>query len=262
MAIVFLIGGTGNQLFQYAAAAPKDRFSTVFLKPAVRRVFKFTDHPTIFRFPRANLLLEMMAVLVLGLDLVASKLARRTLFTELDLRSAKYQPRLACLVRAGYFQTAPMVRDVAELTTSLPSPDPAFAARTCIHIRGGDLLHERDLENPVYGVLPVDYYREALARVAPDGGPVHVFTDDLDHARSICDEIDPSMQVTLDNGALHEMFINATHASVFVGSNSTLSYWILQLRGDQGGSVAPKPFQNRRDMPFGADVTRLPVCYT
>lgn len=261
MSVVFLIGGTGNQLFQYASAGSSDRFSTFFLRSDVRRIFKFTDHEQLFDFPRPAVGAEMVALFILLFDWALFKIFRRTLLSTFDLRGNKIStPMLAQKVRLGYFQKDKIRRDVSQLLPQLRAGLKSEQARCCIHIRGGDLKQSyQDADTP-YGYLPPEYYRKALEGFKITG-EVGVYTDDIEFAQQICTQVPLQCTFQYHTGTLEEMILATSQAEHFISCNSTLSYWIVMLRGTTLASAAPRPFQRRFDMPLSDTVLRIEMAY-
>ena len=244
MAVVFLIGGTGNQLFQYATSAPADRFSALFLRPGVCRLLGWTPHDRAFGFPAAPGWAVAGALLLLLLDLALARTLRLSLFTDFDNRLANCQPRLRRLLAFGYFQKRPRTRDTAWIRAEIAPPPPPILP---IHIRGGDLRTADRMATHRYGVLPDSYYSRILQQAAADGAlegltEAQVFTDDPAHARRIMEGLALPLPCRIEAGPLDEMLRRCLGAEVFVASNSTLAWWIVELRGPQASSYAPRPF--------------------
>lgn len=261
MSVIFLIGGTGNQLFQYASAAPSDTFSTFFLRPSVRKALKFTDHEQLFKFPQASFISQYLALFVVVMDLAMFRLFKCTLFSTFDLRGNKTSaPILSEKVRLGYFQKANVRRDVSELLPQLRAGLTGREVRNTMHIRGGDLkLSYQEADTP-YGYLPPSYYQDALAQLNVSGR-VDVYTDDIEFAQHMCTQVSGDYTFNYCTGTLEEMILATSQAEHFVSCNSTLSYWIVKLRGTALASVAPRPFQRRSDMPLDDAVLRVEMAY-
>ena len=101
MQVTFLIGGTGNQLFQYASAPPDAVMSTFFLQPGVRSVLGWTQHEQFIQYEEPSIIELILALGVLGFDLILAKLAKISLFTELDTRRLKARAKIKPMVRLG-----------------------------------------------------------------------------------------------------------------------------------------------------------------
>lgn len=284
MALVFLCGGTGNQLFQLAASQPGDRFSQAFLCGLFPRVLGWSCHEQVLALPAPSRGCEWGALAMLVLDGLLARLCGRALFTSFDLRSLKARPLLGRWLQLGYFQGRPPVRDLASLADQLlgarRGPDHPAAIRSlgtaqaidiAMHIRGGDILKlEAQGANP-YGLLPADYFSRALAQALAaaraEGGAegpcsgaagaslgggaafpgvrsrhLTVFTDDRPYARALLARISPPIAVRIDDGPLPAMLAGCLAARCFIAGNSTLSWWIVQMRGADRLSISPAPF--------------------
>lgn len=263
MAIVYLSGGTGNHLFQFTRAQPEDRFSYAFISPVMNKVLGWTQHERLFDFPKASVLAQVFGLLVLAFDLPLAKLTGRSLFSKLDLRALKAEPLITRLVQFGYFQKLPATRDVQELSEQIDSwKIKEGAGHQCaIHIRGGDVLALQASGRNSYGVLAPDYFEQSIVSL---GRPakVTIYTNDRDYAEAMIEQIGLSeVQFTIDTGSLDEMIAGCCAADGFVACNSTLSYWVLQLRGAERPSVAPDPFTKDLDIDLPPYVEGIPVVY-
>lgn len=263
MAVVFLIGGTGNQLFQYAASAPTDRFSGIFLQSNVRRLLKWTDHEQAIDFPMAPWPRQVLSLVALLLDLMLARFFRLSLFTAFDARKYKMTPRLVELNRFGYFQNAPERRELADIALQI-SPE-VHKGRIVIHVRGGDLLEIERAGKNVYGLLDRTYFldgitqaRTALMAVGNSDATLLVVTDDPQYAASLKLGLAGGDDAEIVSPPLGETLALAVGADWFVASNSTLSYWIVRLRGGKR-SIAPQPFQKRKDFILPTETARVAV---
>ena len=91
-----------------------------------------------------------------------------------------------------------------------------------MHIRGGDYRNAKGI-----GLLGMKYYRKALESMPSRFSDlITIYTDDLEYAASITDLLGSSYKTEYSPtssplGVLNEM----SSADIFVGSNSTLSWW-------------------------------------
>jgi Glycosyl transferase family 11 len=91
-----------------------------------------------------------------------------------------------------------------------------------MHIRGGDYKNSRGI-----GLLGMKYYRKALESIPTRFTDlITIYTDDLEYAASITDLLGSRYKIEYSHtssplGVLEEM----SSADIFVGSNSTLSWW-------------------------------------
>ncbi|MCC6982616.1 MAG: alpha-1,2-fucosyltransferase [Bauldia sp.] len=277
VAVAKLTGGLGNQLFQYAAARALclregRRLLLAWLGPTDGSRRYLLDQ---FRRPGPP------EVSLAGADdlrrLWAARprwqrrLIRRGLWPgHQHLRDSRtgFRP-LAGSARSlfldGYFQSWRYFDDCADRIRSefaiLAEPDArnaellgriAAGNAVCIHIRRGDYL-----ALPRHGVLPLDYYRAALDRLAPvlDGARFYVFSDDPAWVRAHFDLGRPFEPVDC-NGPDAPVADLALMAACrhFVIANSTLSWWGAWLAAHPGKRViAPRRWFAAHD----ADTTDL-----
>lgn len=265
MAVVFLIGGTGNQLFSYAASEVDDPVSTLLLRKDVRQILGWTQHEQVLQFAHPALLEHFCALTVLCLDLILAKFFRLTLFTELDTQRLKISPRLKTLARLGYFQIAPERRSLSPLARQIaPVTEPGLIA---LHIRGGDLLELERAGKNVYGLLDSTYFNASIhvacvsmAREGRTPTRLLVLTDDPKFAASMDFSAYGVPKAEIQHAPLSETLARAVGAEWYISSNSTLSYWIVRLRDGQR-SIAPQPFQKRYDYDLPIATQRLAVTY-
>lgn len=265
MQVTFLIGGTGNQLFQFATANEKSSVSTLFLGSKFRKALNWTDHEQLFSYKEASLILTIFALVLMCVDFAFLKVANVTIWTHFDTRKLKSQALWHPAVRLGYFQSETVQRNIGELAKQIPYQTAEGAI--ALHIRGGDLLAlEREGRNQ-YGLLDAAYYRKSVA-VARDAIGKHgraptsllVLTDDPDYASRVDLDVEGVPKPNILSVPLKQTMSRALGAEWFVSSNSTMSYWIIQLREGRS-SIAPLPFQKRGDYNFNDGTDRLPAPY-
>ncbi|MEL7199440.1 MAG: hypothetical protein AAGL10_14105 [Pseudomonadota bacterium] len=251
MQITFLIGGTGNQFFQFATSRPDAKMSTVFLQQSVRKILGWTQHEQVINYDGAGLFKTALAFAILGFDIALAKIAKVSLFTEFDTRGLKLEPKISPIVRLGYFQEAQVTRSLAEIGRQIaPTPQQGLLA---MHVRGGDLLRLEQAGKNEYGMLDNSYYRSGIEKVRDklasedrNAAEVLVLTDDPEYAATQNFSIDGMPEPVIKRVPLKETLALAVGAEWFISSNSTMSYWIIQLREGQR-TFAPQPFQKRRD---------------
>ncbi len=261
MAVTFLIGGTGNQFFQFATSSAKDKFSTLFLSSAVRKLLGWTQHEQLLRYPGPGPVQYILALLALSLDSVLLKTARVSLFTTFETRGVHATPKITEVARIGYFQSAPERRDVAELASQLAPTQ--HKGRIVVHVRGGDLLALERAGKTTYGILPDSYFRagiETALKAADLQKTVQllVLTDDVEYARTLDFSVPGAPEADIQTTSLQDTLSASIGADWFVSSNSTMSYWIVRLRGG-AKCVTPKPFQQGQDYAFSDKTVRLDV---
>lgn len=262
-AVVFLCGGTGNQLFQFTSSHPGDRFSPLFLRGPLARMLGWSEHERVLDFPAPPRWREWASLALLLADAALARIVGRSLFTRFDLRALKAEPLCARLQQFGYFQTCAPVREADELGRQLLAKQPAGGDEIdiAVHVRGGDVLRlEAEGRNP-YGVLAPAYFATALSRHGGAGRRLTVFTDDPGHAAALLAEAAPGVPAWIDDGPLAEMLAQCIAARTFIACNSTLSWWIVRLRGSARESVAPEPFARELPLANPEYVHAIPVRY-
>lgn len=251
MQVTFLIGGTGNQFFQFASAPAEGKMSTLFLNPSVRQLLGWTQHEQFIEYDGAGPFRSTFSLGLLAIDLILAKLFKLSLFTQLDTRGVSLTPKVKPLVRLGYFQSAPLGRSLGPLARQFA---PVVEEGTiALHVRGGDLLALERAGRNDYGLLDDAYYRKGITQVRDilreqgrSPTKLLVLTDDPEYAATRDLNVEGVPEREIQHIPLKETLARAVGAEWYISSNSTMSYWIVQLREGQR-SFAPEPFQKRRD---------------
>ncbi|MEL7310269.1 MAG: hypothetical protein AAFN07_02050 [Pseudomonadota bacterium] len=255
----FLIGGTGNQLFQLARATKDDRISGLFLTGPLRRVLGHTDHETILpNLLGVSLATPFLNFVLLFLDLFLARVLGRSLFTDFDIRRFKMDASVKSLNALGYFQDridldAHWLRAVGDALQDSAEHAPQLA----VHFRGGDFLSPA---NASFGILDRSYYSEAigLAIQSEPTRSITVFTNDDESARRFfSDVVFSEYEFTFVMEPLEATLRSLVASSVFVASNSTLSYCVTAFRGNDRPSIRPTPYNLVDSLPpldFGVGV--------
>lgn len=265
---VRLMGGLGNQLFQYAAGrAAATRLGvdllvdTGFLA-ATRGSETHREFALQWLVPSEDVVRSTTTGM---LGRVGDRL-RRTLHRECSPRvfteaGYSYDPRILDVAPGstviGYFQSwryfeaiAPALRnDVLAaaprsswFTSTLEQLD-ADGPWTAVHIRRGDYLLARNAA--YHGLLSPDYYERALAQIDPAGSHRLVaFSDDPESVPGVLREraddaviIDPPSQ-----SSPMESLALMSRASAIVTANSSFSWWGAWLAGPQASVACPLPW--------------------
>jgi hypothetical protein len=265
VALTFLIGGTGNQLFQYSTSGPTDRFSCFFLNKYIRKYLKWTNHDQIIRYPMASIFVQTVSIIILLSDLILAKFFKITLFTHLDIRKFKIRPSLRCWIRLGYFQECVEKRNISDLGEQFTKSE--NIADIVVHIRGGDLLKLERSGTSIYGILNGEYYLRSLKKINAEVLPkdykkleLVIVTDDVEYASSLNLNESNEYKMKIISVPLNQTISIAMSARWYISSNSTLSYWITKMRSGKN-SIAPIPFQNNLDLEFPNSTIRLGVDY-
>jgi hypothetical protein len=265
VAIGKLTGGLGNQLFQYAAARALSiregrRLVLAWFGPDNGERRYFLDQFRLPVPPEVSLAgADALRRLWSDLPRWRKRLLRRGLWPGHQyLRERKgggFHPLAAwgrTVFLDGYFQSwrhfddcAGRIRDELAIAADLGERNRAELRRiacenaVAIHVRRGDYVRL-----PLHGVLPLDYYRAALARLgsALDGARLYVFSDDPAWVRAHLDLGRPFEPVD-HNGPDAPVGDLALMAACrhFIIANSTLSWWGAWLAAHPGKRViAPR----------------------
>ena len=264
--VVRLIGGLGNQMFQYAAGrALADRLRVPLLLDA-RDFARYRTH----RFGLTAL--AITAPVGTPADLAPWPVWRREgarigakIGARLGLpvrhfieRSLRFDPRIAAVTAPayldGYFQSARYFADHrATLADEFTPRAPLSAQNThlrammaegdsvALHVRRGD--YTGAATQKVHGLCSPAYYRAAIARVQAGQGALKffVFSDDLDWCRTGLD-LPPGTVFVDGNGAAPEVDMHLMAACTHhIIANSSFSWWGAWLAGG-GVTIAPDPW--------------------
>ncbi len=250
MKIIYLIGGTGNQLFQLSHLKKGDDYSTLLLTSIVRRLLKQTNHINI-----VNESIKFKHFLFLPLvffDLFLLKFFSFTLFSRFDINFGSSRPLLLNLIWIGYFQES--IGDNSNLIDffSLPKlTNYNFEPTISVHVRAGDIFEIDQNKNP-NGVLEFSYYLKSIGLISDlsmHDYKIKIFSDNIEYAKIIKKVFFKagyiSDVVDVDLLTMINTCVNSTH---FIASNSTLSYWISILRKGER-TIVPSPFLKKKVLP-------------
>ncbi|WP_028587948.1 alpha-1,2-fucosyltransferase [Desulfocurvus vexinensis] len=267
MIAVRLMGGLGNQMFQYAAGralAARTGGELVFdlsaLRADPRRGYALGPYPVrgreaapgeLERFPPRPP--ARGRAWALAARLRAALAPRGAGPVRFDEPHFHYAPAFAALAGDvyldGYWQSARYFAPVAEAVRAeltLPALSPAaaeLAARIAagpsvgLHVRRGDYVSDPRIAR-THGALPPDYHRRALALAAEGLGrpEVFVFTDDPGW---VATGLDLGAPFTLVRGlSAHEDLHLLSLCRGRAIANSSFSWWAAWL-GGPGRVVAP-----------------------
>lgn len=253
MVITRLIGGLGNQLFQYAAARRIAHFSGLPLRLDVSAYRSYDLH----RYGLAPF--NLKAEIATAEDL---RPYQRRLTSAISRRAQQYLPvrwrrfisephfhfapeileARGSAYLSGYWQSEqyftdiePLIRDEIRVVTPPGGRDVEVMAaiESCtsvsMHVRRGDYVgHE------THGVCSPEYYRDAMAymRDGDAGARFFLFTDDPTWARMTFGK-DPAVILVDHNGPErdYEDFRLMTLCRHHIIANSTFSWWVAWLAG-------------------------------
>ena len=283
MVIVHLVGGLGNQMFQYAAGRALAHRNRTQLKLDVSA---FEQDPLrSYRLHCLNVVAsiattdEVVRLTKRGRGLWKRILRRierylptckRSVFAD---RSDRFDPDIlrvrGSVYLAGYWQSEKYFKDIEPIIrqdfTIRDAPDPenqklahtiANTNSVSLHVRRGDYVSNPRILHK-FGVCSLDYYRSAVARIAEEVDDLHffIFSDDIRWARDHLRWQYP-MTFVAHNGVdkdyedLRLMSLCRHH----VTANSTFSWWGAWLCANPAKIViAPKrwfkePGRDTRDL--------------
>jgi hypothetical protein len=264
-----LVGGLGNQLFTYYAAAALAAKRSVPLRIDPSRSAHGVS-AQVFNLPG-----EWLPDRADG----TSHGRRHSLVSRLTRRITRQVPALGGLLRyyesrepgedphlleqgpgttiRGYFQSWKTVEAAyrlgAKKELSLKSPSDwlvtaqqqaAVEDPIAVHVRRGDYA-----SSGVFGLLSAEYYGEALERLRRRGlrGPIWLFSDDPEVAVEI---IDAPCEVMASPVGPQEELLAMSRAAAFVTANSSFSWWGAWLSGSKH-VVAPGEWFKESPEPAG-----------
>jgi hypothetical protein len=274
---MYIKGGLGNQLFQYAYLHNYiflDKNSSVELIPEqitrIDRPFELgtlaesCSHLSLAKLDSSNSTIPISRLLrskVRLLSFFANSLTSNHEGTELhEKRMFQFsQPQLSQmnlgLPLRGYFQhwkyveeawslIEPEIKVQLKFVKSRSAEITDIEFRTVIHIRGGD-FHD---ESTTTGVLSSDYYIRALDLIHKRCGKIGfvlVLTDDVEFAEAIVNHLNITNYRILgpQECSAWEAILLMSEAKCLVTANSTLSWWGAFLAHKSGSiCVTPNPW--------------------
>jgi hypothetical protein len=248
---ITIFGGLGNQLFQLSAAIilSKDR--------KVNLVSPFSwakgNHKDEY-----HLFLENLSGLRFCSNPLVRLISSVTIFLPsrcLDLwallsLNVKHEPFSSEYWRAGgptgasfsfhtgYFQSDYLVDSsglAKQLVRAFDLIEGSSSSVVVMHVRGGDYIPAKRL----FGLLNQEYYRNCLANISGSDG-VLVITNDLIYSAELMLGIE--VEFSSNNSVLDD-FRLALDSKIFIGGNSTFSWWIAKVRSQLGkDAYLPEPF--------------------
>jgi hypothetical protein len=221
--VTHIIGGLGNQMFQYAvgraiASRTNDRLNMIVTqtRPYMLDKFRITaDHET---WPLTG---RYHSVFEPHFHFDPSVLGQRNCFLRGYWQSPKYFDDIRPILLNEFTLKNQIVR----------SPAMRWRSQICMHVRRGDYL---DLKN-VYVSLDLEYYKRAIRTMESYLTEDHeylLFSDDIPWCRDVFQkEIRKEFpNVTLYIGEAEDTpawisIANMAHCDHFIIANSTFSWW-------------------------------------
>ena len=271
--LVEIMGGIGNQLFQYAAGLELATAENKDLVIDTRRfgIIGRSNRGTTRKFGLQDLGIEIRYATTLDLllgDFVKILTSRRLLatfpgiLTSLEARGIRafkechfhYEPFEGPVgtftVMSGYFQSENYFPNMssnlrnrilseAQLPAQLSTliAEIASSSAICVHVRRGDYL-----DFNLHGALESSYYERGVLEIESRSGiqPIYVFSDDIDWCKEhlhfgLRDVrfVDEHLAGSQDT---HHLLLMASFQN-FVIANSSFSWWGAWLSGRKGKNV-------------------------
>ena len=267
---VKLVGGLGNQLFQYAAArgAAARLDCPVFVDIAPLSNVNAGDTARAFAL---QWLVDQSQIVDSG-PVTASGRWTAALRRRMPALAAgrgfqqqgfAYDPRFESLqtgaILSGYFQSWRYFANVQvqlreEILSRIPHTDwfgetseqlDALEPWVAVHVRRGDYLKAGN--SAYHGLLGLSYYSRALGQVRDVGEQIVLFSDEPEAARALLGPLAAGAVVIDAPSQSHEAESIAlmSKASALVTANSSFSWWGAWLAGPTATVVCPTPWLNQ-----------------
>jgi hypothetical protein len=273
-----LVGGVGNQLFQYASGFRVASCLNARFVVDTRWIEKYLPHTDSdirqleFYNPDFEITAKSHGDLNPLWDRITQKLASRDKHLgkflriysneELDLDEIESYKKPVEL--RGYFQNRWSVesalQEIPSFSLRLAMESEALIAAkkllsnnfVSVHVRRGDYLNK----NSIHKVLTQDYYSEALDflfRTIPRNTLLLIFSDDPSYVGNLLPKnISYTLASDLKLNSLEELHLMSM-ASGFIIANSTYSFWPAILAPDNAQVIAPASWFKSGER----DLTRL-----
>lgn len=262
MVIVRIIGGLGNQMFQYAyARALKHKGYEVKIDISSFKTYKLHDGYGLDKFNTVVEVSKDAENKRYYSDSVFSKILRkigkknRYFYVEDNL---KYNQNLLNikdnLYIVGYFQSEKYFTDISDFilkdfTFKLPisnfCKDIASKINLCknscsLHVRRGDFIDKDNIN--IHGSCSIEYYQKAMQYLEERKGKIKyfIFSDDIKWVRHNL-KIANATYVTCKKSIVHEDMYLMSLCSCNIIANSSFSWWGAWLNQNKNKIViAPK----------------------
>lgn len=266
MVITRLIGGLGNQMFQYAAGAALAARTGQELRLDLTSLRKYKLHQgyqlnQIFNGDfRSASVLDLFRVLGFGVR----RGVRGSVTPDPSLPDPQKGPKIRQKVHnywdgfarlsgktylAGYWQSAryfegaeASIADAFHFREELSGENSRFAAKmdsvvaVSLHVRRGDYVKNANV-NAFHGICYWDYYHKAIAQMRKSLEEPHffVFSDDLEAARAELGEDENFTYVTGNTGQMsYRDMMLMSRCKHHVIANSSFSWWGAWLSSAHG----------------------------
>lgn len=280
-----IIGGLGNQMFQYAVGRALALRHNVqleldiswFSSPMVgctKRNFLLTAFPKIYSAKDISFYDDTSNVLWKKFlrNIASHFMYNLPVFVQPNFA---YWPQIqnitppASLV--GYWQSEKFFSSHAEQIrqdfafSSLPAGPATYLAQkikdtpnsVSLHIRRGDYIHNPEIQS-VHGNISFEYYEQALSYIKNRYGVtnIFIFSDDPSWVKknfNCCGHKKNIVNLSLPEYPYHEMHLMALCKHHII-ANSTFSWWGAWLGKQNGLTIAPSKWFSQKDMEEYQDI--------
>ena len=273
-----LVGGVGNQLFQYASGFRVALCLNARFVVDTRWIEKYLPHTDSdirqleFYNPDFEITTKSHGDLNPLWDRITQKLASRDkhlgkflrIYSNEELDLDEIQRYKKPVELRGYFQNSwsleSALQEIPSFSLRLAIESEALIAAkkslssnfVSVHVRRGDYLNK----NSIHKVLSQEYYSKALDflfRTIPRNTLLLIFSDDTSYVGDLLPKnISYTLASDLKLNSLEELHLMSL-ASAFIIANSTYSFWPAILATDNSQVIAPASwFKSRK-----RDLTRL-----
>lgn len=267
MIAIELIGGLGNQMFQYAAAKAlalhrnedilidKRLFASYELHNYSLNHFNikalFLEEKIVFNPSFSN---RVKAVISgkkifkkyqeddLSYDESFFKIPHRNIYLKGYFQSEKYFIRYEDQIRKEFEITAPLKQQTFDMLNVIGSVN-----SVSLHIRRGDYVTNSEA-NAVHGTCDLNYYHRAIDSINKkiEDAVFFIFSDDIDWAKQNLKTINKTYFVDFNDASTNyediKLMSNCKHNII---ANSSFSWWGAWLNRNKGKIViAPKKWFN------------------
>lgn len=273
MKVIKLIGGLGNQMFQYALyKAFESRGEEIYLDDNTyfkhencppHSVFHLDIFDVKYKSVRCNLVYSLKLLIEnylnrYGIGIKIVNTYKEKAVSSYD--SSVFNTSSSYIV--GYWQTSKYFENISEVikqafTYNGPWTDTNSAYRdemtscesVCVHIRRGDYLKAADIYG---GICTEDYYRKSIKFIKDkvENPRFFVFSNDLDWCKTFFENEDNTVFVEGNDVAHSYMdMILMTYCKHHIVANSSFSWWGAWLSKEDGITVAPGKWLNTQETP-------------
>lgn len=270
MIIVNIIGGLGNQMFQYAFAYSLSRRTDMNVKLDISgfNTYKLRRYElSLFKISLPVATVEETKALKYERENLIEKVLRRLRGKDIDFASTYYKEahyhfdRVAYEIQDnryldGYWQSEKYfqqfrdsllkefsLRNEFHKQSSEYKDEIENSESVSVHIRRGDYV-TNSLTNTVHGTCSLEYYRNSIREIVKQTSDPQffIFSDDLDWAKKNLGFIENATFIDLDkNIPDHEEMVLMSLCKHNIIANSSFSWWGAWLNQNEGKIViAPK----------------------